>query len=150
MYPSWIINHIDPSTALFKFITAPTNELQVCVVPTATLFTDNMGRFPIRAMSENQYIMLAYHNATNAIFVQPFQTKADHHRIPAYNIIMERLKAQNITVDTQVLDNEASATYIHCITHKWKCKHQKVPPDMHCRNKSDRAIRTSKPTFSPS
>ena len=87
-------NHIDPSTALFNFITAPTNELQVCIVPTATLFTDDMGCFPIRAMSGNQYIMLAYHGATNAILLQPFQTKADHHCIPAFNIIMEWLKAR--------------------------------------------------------
>jgi hypothetical protein len=34
-------NHIDPSMALFNFITAPANKLQVCVVPTATLFTND-------------------------------------------------------------------------------------------------------------
>jgi hypothetical protein len=50
-----------------------------------TLYTDDMGRFPIRAQSGNQYVMLAYHAGANAILVEPFQTKADHHRIPAYN-----------------------------------------------------------------
>jgi hypothetical protein len=95
-------------------------------------------------MSGNQYIILAHHDATNAILVQPFQTKADHHCISVYNIIMERLKARNIAVDTQVLDNEASARSIHCIIHKWKCMHQKVPPDVHCRNKAEQAIRTFK------
>ena len=51
-----------------------------------------MGRFPIRAMSGNQYIMLAFHEQANAILVQPFKTKADTHRVPAYNVIMNRLK----------------------------------------------------------
>ena len=53
----------------------------------------------------------------------------------------------NIAVDTQVLYNKASAEYIHCITHKWKCTHQKVPPDMHRCNKAEQAIRTFKAHF---
>ena len=44
-----------------------------------TLYINDMGRFPIRAQSGNQYVMLAYHAGTNAILVQPFQTKANHH-----------------------------------------------------------------------
>ena len=44
-----------------------------------TLYTNNMGRFPIRAQSGNQYFMLAYHAGANAILVQPFKTKANHH-----------------------------------------------------------------------
>jgi hypothetical protein len=108
-----------------------------------TLYTDDMGRFPIRAQSGNQYIMLAYHAGANAILVQPFQTKADHHRIPAYQAIMARLKARNIRVSQQVLDNEASAAYKHAINIASPgCTIQFVPPDMHRRNKAERAIRT--------
>ncbi len=139
--------HVQTTPALFDTITAPTNELHIIEVPLSTLFTDDMGRFPVRALSGNQYIMLAYHDSSNVILVQPFQTKADHHRIPAYNIIMERLKARGLKVDTQILDNEASAAYIHCITQRWHCLHQLVPPDMHRRNKAERAIRTFKAHF---
>ena len=97
-----------------------------------------MGRFPIRAQSGNQYIMLAYHAEANAILVQPFQTKADHHRIPAYKAIMARLKAHNIRVLQQVIDNEASAAYKLAIkTASPGCTIQFVPPDMHQRNKAE-------------
>ena len=91
-------------------------------------------------MSGNQYIMLAYQDAANVILVQHFQSKADHHRIPTYNAIMKRLKARGIKVDLQVLENEASAAYIQTINKVWKCKHQKVSPDMHRCNKAERAI----------
>jgi len=136
-----------PSTELFDALTAPTDTLIFREVNLATLFTDNLGRFPIRAMSSNQYIVLAYHDAANVILVQPFQSKADHHCIPAYNAFMKRLKARGIKVDLQVLDNEASVAYIQSITEVWKCKHQKVPPDMHRRNKAKQAIRTFKSHF---
>ena len=61
-----------PSTELFDALTAPTDTLIFREVNLATLFTNNLGLFPIRAMSGNQYIMLAYHDAANVILVQPF------------------------------------------------------------------------------
>ena len=85
-----------PYTKLFDALTTPTNTLIFCEIPLSTLFTDDIGRFPIRAMSGNQYIKLAYHDAANVILVQPFQNKADHHRIPAYNAIMNCLKKLGI------------------------------------------------------
>jgi len=84
--------------------------------------------------------MHAYHDGANVILVQPFQSKKDHHRIPAYNTIMKRFQARGIPVNAQVLDNEASTAYIETITDVWKYTHQKVLPDMHRRNKAERAI----------
>ena len=105
--------------------------MHIKVVPLSKLFTDDMGRFPIRAMSGNQHIMLAFHENANVILVQPFKTKDDTHHIPAYSAIMTQLKKRNLGVDLQILDNEASAVYINCIENKWHCSHQKVLPDMH-------------------
>ena len=136
-----------PSDKLLDAMTAPTNQVIFWEVPLATLFTDDFGRYPIRAMSGNQYIMLAYHDAANVILVQPFASKKDHHRIPAFNAIMKRFQARGIPVHAQVMDNEASAAYTENITEVWKCTHQKVPPDMHRRNKAERAIRTFKAHF---
>jgi len=65
-----------PSTELFDTLTAPTDTLIFREVPIATLFTDDLGRFPVRAMRGNQYIMLAYHDAANVILVQPFKSKS--------------------------------------------------------------------------
>ena len=136
-----------PSDVLLEELTAPTNTVTIIEVPISTLYTDDMGRFPIRAQSGNQYIMVAFHDATNVILVEPFKTKADHHRIPAYDSIMRRLKTRGLTVDMQVMDNEVSEKFLRNITEVWKCKFQKVPPDMHRRNKAERAIRTFKAHF---
>ena len=38
------------------------NELHVRVVHNSKLYTDDTGRFPFRARSGNQYVMVAYHS----------------------------------------------------------------------------------------
>ena len=101
----------------------------------------------MRARSGNQYIMVAYLQDANAILVQPFQSKHDHHRIPAYTSIMTQLKARGLQVTRHVLDNEASTAYRNAITAIWNCTYQLVPPDMHRRNTAERAIRTFKAHF---
>jgi hypothetical protein len=103
-----------------------------------------MGRFQIQLFNGSNYIMLAHHKGENAIFIQPFKSIADAHRIPAYNDIMTGTKARGLAVELHILDNESSAAYIECITKKWKCKHQKVPPDMHRSNIDERMIRAFK------
>eukprot|EP00804_Cyclotella_cryptica_P019536 CCRYP_014299-RB/>CCRYP_014299-RB protein AED:0.40 eAED:0.40 QI:0/-1/0/1/-1/0/1/0/203 len=106
-----------------------------------------MGRFPVRSRSGNQYLMLAYHCDTNAILVEPFQSRHDRHRIPAYNKLMGRLTARAHTVDHQVLDNEASAEYHRVITEDWNCSYQLVPPNVHRCNIAEQAIQTFKAHF---
>jgi hypothetical protein len=123
------------------------NELFVVVEPISKLYTDDMGRFPVRSRSGNHYIMLAYHADCNVILVEAFESRHDRHRIAAYNRIMERLKLGGHSVDLQVLDNEASEEYKTAITEKWGCKFQLVPPDVHRRNVAERAIRTFKAHF---
>ena len=59
--------------------TPSTQELHVTIEPISKLYTDDMGRFPIRSRSGNQYIMLAYHCDSNAILVEPFQSHHDRH-----------------------------------------------------------------------
>ena len=136
-----------PSDELFEALTAPTNDVTIIEVPISTLYTDDMGRFPILAQSGNRYIMVAFHDAANVILVEPFKSKSDHHRILAYDVLMTRLKRRGLTVNMQFMDNEVSAKFLHNITDVCKCKFQKVPPDMHRRNKAERAICTFKAHF---
>jgi hypothetical protein len=110
------------------------HDLNIKVVELSNLYMDDLGHFPIQF----------HHVGSNSIPVEPFKSRANTHRIPAYNRIMERLQARGITVNLQIFDNKASAVYIANITVKWKCKHQKVPPDMHRRNIAERMIRTFK------
>ncbi len=126
---------------------SPSNLVVVTVVPLSRLYTDDTGRFPIQARSGNQYVMIAYHADGNLILQQAFQTKSDHHRIAAYNAIMTRLAARGLSVDLQILDNEASSAYKQAITFSWQAQFELVPPDMHRRNRAERAIRTFKDHF---
>ena len=86
--------------------------------PLSKLFTDDTGRFTVRAHSGNQYAMIAFHANGNLILQQAFKSKSDRHRIAAYNAIMTCLAAQGLSVDLQILDNEASLAYKEAITFK--------------------------------
>jgi len=91
--------------------------------------------------------MIAFHADGSLIIQQAFKTKSDRHRIAAYNLIMTRLAARGLSVDLQILDNEASSAYKDAITFKWNATFQLVPLDMHHRNRVERAIRTFKDHF---
>jgi hypothetical protein len=113
---------------------APSNEVFIRVFPISRLYTDDTGRFPVKARSGNQYIMIAYHANGNLILQEAFKTQSDKHRIAAYNAIMTCLAARGLAVDLQILDNKASAAYKHAITVTWQAKFQLAPPNLHRRN----------------
>ncbi len=113
---------------------APSNEIFIRVVAISKLYTDDTGRFPVKARSGNQYVMIAHHVDGNLILQQVFKTRSNKHRIAAYNAIMTRLAARGLAVDLQILNNEASEDYKHAITVTWQVKFQLVLPDMHRRN----------------
>ena len=48
-----------------------------------------------------------------------FTLKKNHHRLQAYDEIMQRLTDRSMIVDLQILDNEAIAAYKRIITTKW-------------------------------
>ncbi len=125
----------------------PSNEVHVRVVPISKLYTDDTGRFLVKAWSGNQYVMIAYHANGNLILQQAFKTRSDKHRIADYNSIMTHLAARGLSVDLQILDNEASAAYKQAIMFTWQSKFQLVPPEMHRCNRAERAIRTFKDHF---
>jgi hypothetical protein len=125
----------------------PSNEVYIRIVPISKLYTNDTGRFPVKAHLGNQYVMIAFHANGNLILQQAFKTRSNKHCIAAYNAIMTCLAARGLLVDLQILDNEASAAYKHAITVTWQAKFQLVPPDMHRRNWAERAIRTFKYHF---
>jgi hypothetical protein len=128
-------------------VDTPSNQVYVVTQPLSKLITDDTGCFPVRACSGIQYVMIASHADGNLILQQAFKTKSDQHRIAAYNAIMTRLAAWGLSVDLQILDDEASTAYKEAIIFKWKATFQLVPPDMHRRNRAERAIRTFKDHF---
>jgi hypothetical protein len=144
--PATARNNTTTVTANDTPTTQPDPSITIHKFPINYIFMDDTGRFTPRARSGNQYVMVALHSESNAILVQPFQTKADAHRIAAYNSIFERLKGRHATPDTHVLDNQASRAFLQTITNNG-CHYQLVPPHVHRRNRAERAIRTFKDHF---
>jgi hypothetical protein len=136
-----------PLVVLLPPVEAPSDQVFVVTKLLSKLFTDNTGCFPVRACSSNQYIMIAFNANGNLILQQAFKSKSDHHRIAAYNTIMRHLAARGLSVDLQILDNQASAAYKKAISFKWNATFQLIPPDMHCRNWAECAICTFKDHF---
>ena len=91
--------------------------------------------------------MVAYHYDSIAILVAPFKTRKDKHRLEAYKSIMTRLRRNVMSVNLQILDNEASSKFKHLVTEYLGIKCQLVPPYIHRRNAAERAIRTFKAHF---
>ena len=87
------------------------NELFLQVTPISKLYTYDTGCFTIHARSGNQYIMITHHCDTNLILAVPFKSRKDTHRLLVYNKLMQRLIYHELTVDLQILDNEASTEY---------------------------------------
>ena len=123
------------------------NELHIQVTSISKLYTNDTGRFPVHARSGNQYIIIAYHCNSNLILTEPFASRKDKHSLLAYDKIMRRLINNQLTVDLQILDNEASADYKRAITEKWNANYQLVPPNTHRSNAAERAIHTFKSYF---
>jgi hypothetical protein len=82
--------------------TLPSNEVYISIYPISKLYTDNTGRFPIKACSGNQYVMIAYHADGDLILQQAFKSRSNTHRIAAYNAIVTHLVARGLLVDLQI------------------------------------------------
>jgi hypothetical protein len=136
-----------PLVVLPPPIAMPSNQVFVVTKLLSKLFTNNTGRFSIRACSGIQYVMIAFHANGNLILQQAFKSKSDCHCIAAYNTIMTCLAARGLSVDLQILDNEAIFAYKEAITFKWNVTFQLVPPDMYCPIWVERAICTFKDHF---
>jgi hypothetical protein len=123
-----------PLAVLPPPVAMPSNQIFVVTKPLSKLFTNDTGRFPVRACSGNQYVMVAFHANGNLILQQAFKTKSDRHCIAAYSTIMTCLVARGLSVDLQILDNKASSAYKEAIAFKWNATFHLVPRNMHCRN----------------
>ena len=87
------------------------NELFLQVTPISKLYTDDTGQFPIHDRNGNQYIMIAYHCDSNLILTVPFKSRKDTHRLLAYDKLIKILYDHELTVNLQILNNEASAEH---------------------------------------
>ena len=91
--------------------------------------------------------MIAYHCNANLILVLPFKSKKDTHCLLVYDKIIQILRDHKLTVDQQIIDNEASTDYKRVIKKKWNANYQIFTPNTHRHNAAERAICTFEAHF---
>ena len=120
--PSKPLSGARPSLAPLSPPDDDLKEVFIQVYPISKLYQDDIGRFPVCARLGNQYVMIAYHKEGDSTLQQAFSTKADKHRISAFNVIMTCLTEQGLSVNLIIRDNEASADFKGAITKTWRAE----------------------------
>jgi hypothetical protein len=109
-----------------------------------TMFSDQIGQFPIQSLCCNKYIMVMVEIDSNVIFVEPMKNRKDSKMIRAYNPLLLRLKPASIVPKKHVLDNEVSENMKNHIRDRRKLDMKLVPPGCHRRNTAEVAIHNFK------
>ena len=73
-----------------------TKEIHIWDQPISKLYTEYCGRFPIRSISGNEYIMIYYHYDSNTILQALFFNGKEKHIIREYNSIMQKCLIEDI------------------------------------------------------
>jgi hypothetical protein len=107
------------------------------VADQAQLYTDLMGKFPVRSSTGNSYVVLCYIYDCNYINVVPMKSRSASEWVKAFKVFKPKL---------QTLDNEASTALKNFFTSQ-NIDYQLVPPHCHRRNATECAIRTFKEHF---
>ena len=84
---------------------------------------------------------------SNAILVEPINSRNDHKLARAYRVLMTRLQQAGIVPKKHILDNEVSEAMKTIIKDEYKMAMELVPPGCHCRNAAEVAIRNFKAHF---
>jgi len=101
------------------------------------------GRFPHISSHGNQYVMVVYDHDSAGILVEPLKNRKASEITRAWSQIHDRL-ANEPTL--YILDNEVSHELKQSL-RKGNVTYQLVPPHVHRRNATERAIRTFKNHF---
>jgi hypothetical protein len=113
---------------------------------TSQINTDQTGRFPTTSSQGNKYIMILYNHDSNAILAEPLKSKSEGKMIRAYSKLHEYLSDRGLKLRLQKLDNECP-TGLKRFMKKNEVDYQLVPPHIHRRNSSERAISSWKNHF---
>jgi hypothetical protein len=112
-----------------------------------TMFSDQIGHFPIQSLCGNKYIMVMVEINSNTILVEPMKNCKDAKMIWAYNTLLLRLKRAGITPKKHVLDNKISDNMKNQIRDTCKLDMELVPPGCHRRNTAKVVMRNFKAHF---
>jgi hypothetical protein len=123
-----------------------THLVYAVLVDQGQLYTDLMGKVPVRYSKGNSDVMVCYVYNCNYIKVIPMKSRSDSEWVKAYNSIHQELTVKGFKPKLKTLGNKASAALKNFFTAN-DMKYQLVPPHFHRRNVADRAIQTFKELF---
>lgn len=104
---------------------------------------DLSGKFPITSSRGNKYIFLWYDYDINAIKSIPIKSKEKEEQLRACSICHTYYVLRGFIPQVTTLDNEASSMLKNNMLSK-NVKFQLVPPLIHRKNSTERAMRTWK------
>jgi len=114
--------------------------------PTHQVHTDQTGRFPVTSKKGNAYLFVLYDFDSNSIHAEPIKNRSAASILAAYKTIHARLCKAGLKPKLQRLDNECSQILKDFMDEE-DIQFQLVPPGIHRRNATKRAIRTWKNHF---
>ncbi len=107
----------------------------------STIHTDTTGRYPIRSLKGNEYILTSVYNGY--IYMQPMKSRKKEDMLAAYQLIDDHFTKRGHRPKYQRLDNETS----NLLENWFKLKErtfQYCDKNNHRRNFAERAIRDAK------
>jgi hypothetical protein len=118
-----------------------THLVYAVLVDQGKLYTDLTGKFPVRSIKGNSYIMVCYVYDCNFVKVVPMKSRSASEWVNAYDHIHQELTAKGFKPKLQTLSNEASAALKHLFTAN-DVEYQLIPSHCHChrRNAAEQTI----------
>ena len=113
---------------------------------TGHTYSDLTGRFLVQSNHGTNYILVVYEYDSNAIIVRPLRNRTTPEIKHIFQSVVHYLNTRGLCPRPHTLDNEASAI-LRDYLHSEEVEYQLVPPHIHRRNASKRAIRTFKNHF---
>ena len=114
--------------------------------PTGRTYSDLTGRFPVQSNRGANYILVIYKYDSNAILVRPLRNRTAPEIKSVFQNVVHYLTIRGLRPRLHTLDNEASTILCDYLRSE-DVEYQLVPPHIHRRNASERAIRTFKNHF---
>jgi hypothetical protein len=112
----------------------------------ATMYSDQIGKFPVVLSKGNKYIMVLRDVDSNSLWAEPMKNQTGGELILARNRALTRMRQQGINPKHQILNNQASELYKDAIRASGMT-YQLVPPDDHWCNMAKKPFKPSRITL---
>jgi hypothetical protein len=103
-----ITSDIEDITTTYTNSGTKTHLVYAVLVDQGQLYTDLTGKFTVRSIKGNWYVMVCYVFDCNYVKVVPMKSRSALEWVKAYDHIHQELTAKGFKPKLQTLDNEAS------------------------------------------